>query len=97
MIKRAPAAPAGALRRGALRWDARPARARRAGQLLQINSAHSLRGRGGNVAIFLGCHCPARRRRVQAALRASLRDGFASLAPAPTRKDSAPMRKTGVD
>jgi hypothetical protein len=38
-------------------------------------------------------HCPARRHRV--ALRASLRDGFANLDAAPTRKDLAPVRKTG--
>jgi hypothetical protein len=30
-----------------------------------------------------------------AALRASLRDGFASVDAAPTRKDSAPVRKMG--
>ena len=49
----------------------------------------------GHGAIFLGFHRPARGHRVYAALRASLRDGFASLDPAPTRKDSAPMRKMG--
>jgi transposase len=31
------------------------------------------------------------------ALRASLRDGFANLDPAPTRKDLAPVRKTGAE
>jgi integrase len=43
--------------------------------------------------VFLARDCPARGHRVQAALRASLRDGLASLDPATTR-DSAPMRTT---
>jgi hypothetical protein len=50
---------------------------------------------GAAGTIFFGSYCPARRHRVWAALRASLRDGFASLDPAPTRKDPAPTRKTG--
>src|SRR5689334_5690699 len=40
-------------------------------------------------------HCPARGRRLKPALWAPLRDGFASLDPAATRKESAPARKTG--
>ena len=37
----------------------------------------------------------ARRHRVSAALRAALRAGFTRLDPAATRKDSAPVGKTG--
>lgn len=37
------------------------------------------------------------RHRVEAALRASLRDGFASLDRATTRKDTAPARKDGAN
>jgi hypothetical protein len=39
--------------------------------------------------------CPARGHRVWAALRASLRDGFASLDPAPTRKDLGACEENG--
>ena len=86
---------AGAPVTGLCAWGARPARARRIGKVPQSNPAHSGTARRG--AIFLGSHCPARRHRVQAALRASLRDGFASPDPAPTHTDSAPTRKTGED
>jgi len=37
------------------------------------------------VSRFLALYCAANGRRVKAALRASLRDGFASLDPAPVR------------
>ena len=42
---------------------------------------------------LLGSRCSACDHRVYTALRASLRDGFASLDPATNRKDSAPARK----
>lgn len=52
---------------------------------------------GSRNAIFLGFHCPARRHRIWVALRASLRDGFANLDAAPTRKDLASVRKTEAE
>jgi hypothetical protein len=65
-------------RRPALRWDARPARARLRAGTETADQFRSLRhGRAARGAIFPGIHCPARGHRGQTALRASLRDGFA--------------------
>jgi hypothetical protein len=75
--------------------DARPARARRRGEALSDRSGSSVR-----LTVLRGSVFPPPIVQLAAIasrppLRASLRDGFASLDPPPTRKDSAPAGRAG--
>ena len=63
----------------------------------QIKTGHTTRTPIQRKAVLLATRWPARGHRVWAALRASLRDAFASLDPATTRKDSAPAGKDGAN
>ena len=101
-VSRSRAAPlrgtAGAPAAGLRVEDARPARARRR------NARHRLISQAHPSCCQQQQHGPSSSLPiVQLAATASrppwasLRDGFASLDPAPTRKDSAPTRKNGED
>jgi hypothetical protein len=78
----------------------RPGRARADPRPQQTTDQPGPSGRtadAGSLASFSAHYCPARGHRLKAALRASLRDGFASLDPAATPTDLGACENDAAD